>query len=76
MSYAFPTSVVDRITPSGPLEPVIRGGLSKREYAAVAALQGVLSQAASIDLKPDVVARYAIDCADSLFSLLDRTAHD
>ena len=45
-------------------------GLTKREYFAICAMQGMLSQSFSWTQLPDKCASIAIDCADSLLKRL------
>lgn len=50
---------------------VMHSGLTKREYFAGLAMQGLLSR---VDMSSDERARYAIENADDLLAELEKTA--
>lgn len=47
-------------------------GLTKREYFAGLALQGVLSNSDTYNLSPETAASHCIACADALLSELEK----
>ena len=46
-------------------------GLTKREYLAALAMQGILSSQFETSLTPETVADYAAHCADGLLNALN-----
>lgn len=53
--------------------PVVRGGLTKRELFAAMALQGLL--ACPEELDTEYAAHNAVACADALIAELEKTSH-
>lgn len=47
-------------------------GLNKFEYCAMLALQGMLSNPHYVNYRTDVLAEYAVDCAEKLFEKLHK----
>lgn len=74
----------NRDTEINPPPDSARGGLTKREYAAIAAMQGILADPSNIDprllatadangIKPvQVIAGMAANSADALFDELEK----
>lgn len=68
-SEAKPCQIRDVTTQS----TVPASGLSKREYFAGLAMQGLLSKHGDDDYATDSIAKYAISHADALLAELERT---
>ena len=65
---AFPTN---HISPERRWEPVYHCGLSKREYFAAMAMQGILAD--GITGAPKEFSEWAVKLADSLIEALNKT---
>jgi len=51
----------------------ISNGLTKREYFAVMALQGIISNKDGLDIKIERIVESAVDTADALIEELNKT---
>lgn len=67
---AFP---VDKVPAGGDIKPMGFGGLTKREYFAGLAMQGLLSNPYPdiVGLNPDIITSTAINLADKLLKQLE-----
>ena len=63
-SYAFPVVVNENIN-------YFHGGLSKREYFAAMAMQGLLTESQVLD-NHDKFAKFAVQAADALIAELNK----
>jgi hypothetical protein len=52
---------------------IIDGGLTKREYFAAMALQGIIANKDGLDIKIERIVESAVDTADSLIEELSKT---
>jgi hypothetical protein len=52
---------------------IIDGGLSKREYFAAMALQGIIANKDGLDIKIERIVESAVDTADALIEELNKT---
>jgi hypothetical protein len=64
--------MTDKTAPAFPYEYAQYSGLTKREYAAIAAMQGLLSNSA-VDFTFTSTAEMAIQYADALINKLEAT---
>jgi hypothetical protein len=54
-------------------EYIIDGGLTKREYFAAMALQGIIANKDGLDIKIERIVESAVDTADALIEELSKT---
>ena len=52
---------------------IINAGLTKREYFAVMALQGIIANKDGLDIKIERIVESAVDTADALIEELSKT---
>ena len=52
---------------------IIDGGLTKREYFAAMALQGIIANKDGLDIKIERIVESAVDTADALIEELNKT---
>jgi hypothetical protein len=52
---------------------IINAGLTKREYFAVMALQGIITNKDGLDIKIEYIVESAVDAADALIEELSKT---
>ena len=52
---------------------IIDGGLTKREYFAAMALQGIIANKDGLDIKIERIVESAVDTADALIEELSKT---
>jgi hypothetical protein len=67
---AFPTANLARKSQTHPLEFVLQGGLTKREYFAALALQGLIAHPKSVNSSFQQDAESAVYAADCLIKEL------
>lgn len=75
--FAFPgfkkvVWVPDPVGSGGERKEVIDGGLTKREYFAAMAMQGILAKHGHGDLNPHILSSAAIHQADSILEFLSK----
>ena len=72
--FAYPSNIID---PDGRFQPEYNTGLTKREYFAAMAMQGMIANGVTIDVDKDYVfktrAQTCIIMADALIKALNQT---